>query len=155
MLDLEWARLGPPDLGFATISGDDAGIHARGFRGGASASELPLLAWLRADYPKLFDREHLTERVWLSDICFRIRQLCAWGASTRVRFRTWPASPCTRGCDSRNGRSRPARRAADVSGAGPPPSLLPNARFKPVMAQVGDAMTARPGPAAGHRSSKP
>jgi hypothetical protein len=27
-------------------------------------------------YPELFDREHLTERVWLYDICFRIRQLC-------------------------------------------------------------------------------
>jgi hypothetical protein len=45
----------------------------------ASASELPLLTWLQAGYPELFDRELLTERVWLYDICFRIRQLCAWG----------------------------------------------------------------------------
>jgi aminoglycoside phosphotransferase (APT) family kinase protein len=79
LLDLEWARLGPPDLEFATISGDDAGIQARGSSRAVSASELPLLAWLRAGYPGLFDREHLTERVWLYDICFRIRQACAWG----------------------------------------------------------------------------
>ena len=83
LLDLEWARLGPPDLEFATISGDDADIHARGFSSAASASELPLLTWLRAGYPELFDREHLTERVWLYDICFRIRQLCAWGRLDR------------------------------------------------------------------------
>jgi Ser/Thr protein kinase RdoA (MazF antagonist) len=68
LLDLEWARLGPPDLELATIHGDDADIQAR---------EPPILTWLRAGYPELFDREHLTERVWLYDICFRIRQLCA------------------------------------------------------------------------------
>jgi aminoglycoside phosphotransferase (APT) family kinase protein len=79
LLDLEWARLGPPDLEFATISGDDADIQARGSSRAVSASELPLLTWLRAGYPELFDREHLTARVWLYDICFRIRQLCAWG----------------------------------------------------------------------------
>jgi len=79
LLDLEWARLGPPDLEFATISGDDAGIRARGLSRAVSASELPLLTWLRAGYPELFDQEHLTERVWLYDICFRIRQLCASG----------------------------------------------------------------------------
>jgi len=30
LLDLEWARLGPPDLEFATVNGDDADIHAPG-----------------------------------------------------------------------------------------------------------------------------
>jgi len=30
LLDLEWARLGPPDAEFATISGDDADIQAPG-----------------------------------------------------------------------------------------------------------------------------
>ena len=79
LLDLEWARLGPPDLEFATIGGDDADIHARGLSRTASASEFPLLTWLRAGYPELLDGEHLTERVWLYDISFRIRQLCAWG----------------------------------------------------------------------------
>ena len=79
LLDLEWARLGPPDLEFATISGDNAGIRARGLSRAVSASELPLLTWLRAGYPELVDQEHLTERVWLYDICFRIRQLCASG----------------------------------------------------------------------------
>jgi aminoglycoside phosphotransferase (APT) family kinase protein len=77
LLDLEWARLGPPDLELATISGDDADIQVRGYSSAVSASELPLLTWLRAGYPELFDREYLTERVWLYDICFRIRQLCA------------------------------------------------------------------------------
>ena len=79
LLDLEWARLGSPDLEFATIGGDDADIQARGVSSAVSASELPLFAWLRAGYPELFDREHLTERVWLYDICFRVRQACAWG----------------------------------------------------------------------------
>jgi hypothetical protein len=79
LLDLEWARLGPPDLELATISGDGAGIQARGVSSAVSASELQLFTWLRAGYPELFDRGHLTERVWLYDICFRIRQACAWG----------------------------------------------------------------------------
>jgi len=42
--------------------------------------EPQILTWLRAGYPELFDQEHLTERVWLYDICFRIRQLCAGNA---------------------------------------------------------------------------
>jgi thiamine kinase-like enzyme len=79
LLDLEWARLGPPDLEFATVNGDDADIHARGFSSAVSASDLPLLTWLRDGYHELFERRHLTERVWLYDICFRIRQMCAWG----------------------------------------------------------------------------
>jgi hypothetical protein len=79
LLDLEWARLGPPDLEFANISGDDAHILARGVSGPVSALELPLLSWLRAGYPELFARPHLTERVWLYDICYRIRQICAEG----------------------------------------------------------------------------
>ncbi len=79
LLDLEWARLGPPDLEFATISGDDVDIYAQVSPGAVAASEVPVLVWLRAGYPELFDREHLTERVWLYDICFRIRQLCACG----------------------------------------------------------------------------
>jgi aminoglycoside phosphotransferase (APT) family kinase protein len=78
LLDLEWARLGPPDLEFATLGGDDAGIQAGGSSRAISASELPLFTWLRAGYPELFEREHLTERVWLYDLCFRIRQICAW-----------------------------------------------------------------------------
>ena len=48
------------------------------------------------DVAPAFDREHLTERAWLYDICFQIRQLCACralntrslqnlAAATRVR----------------------------------------------------------------------
>ena len=40
------------------------------------ASEVPVLVWLRAGYPELFDRPYLTERVWLYDICYQVRQLC-------------------------------------------------------------------------------
>ncbi len=77
LLDLEWARVGPPDLEFATISGDDIDIQAQVSSSVIPASEVPVLVWLRAGYPGLFDREHLTERVWLYDICFRVRQICA------------------------------------------------------------------------------
>ncbi|HEY6277274.1 MAG TPA: phosphotransferase [Streptosporangiaceae bacterium] len=78
LLDLEWARVGPPDLEFATIL-DEPGLQAQESSSAVSTSELPLLTWLRAGYPELFDRPHLTERVWLYDICYRIRQTCAWG----------------------------------------------------------------------------
>jgi hypothetical protein len=27
--------------------------------------------------PELFGREHITERVWMYDLCFQVRQLCA------------------------------------------------------------------------------
>lgn len=80
LLDLEWARLGPPDLEFEAICRDDPDVHARVSPGAVAASQVPVLAWLRAGYPGLFDREHLTERVWLYDICFQVRQLCACGA---------------------------------------------------------------------------
>jgi aminoglycoside phosphotransferase (APT) family kinase protein len=80
LLDLEWARLGPPDLEFEANCRDDPAIQAREFSSAVPASEVAVLAWLRAGYPELFDREHLTERVWLYDICFQIRQLYACGA---------------------------------------------------------------------------
>ena len=66
-------------VSISRIRGDDADIQARGVSSAVSASELPLFTWLRAGYPELFDREHLTERIWLYDICFRIRQACACG----------------------------------------------------------------------------
>jgi hypothetical protein len=34
------------------------------------------LVWLRAGYPELFDRPYLTERTWIYDICYQVRQLC-------------------------------------------------------------------------------
>ena len=89
LLDLEWARLGPPDLEFATIGGGDADIQVRGFTSAVSASELPLLTWLRDGYPELFERRHLTERVWLYDICFRISPGIPCGgrhAGVKIRF---------------------------------------------------------------------
>jgi len=77
LLDLEWARLGPPDLEFEAVCRDDPDIQAGVPSGAVAASEVPVLAWLRDGYPELFDRDHLTERVWLYDLCFQIRQLCA------------------------------------------------------------------------------
>jgi aminoglycoside phosphotransferase (APT) family kinase protein len=76
LLDLEWVRLGPPDLEFEAICRDDPYIEARGSSRAVAASEVPVLVWLRAGYPELFDRPYLTERVWLYDICYRVRQLC-------------------------------------------------------------------------------
>jgi hypothetical protein len=78
LLDLEWARLGPRDLEFEAICRDDADIQARVSANPVPASEVPVLAGLCAGYPELFDREHLTDRVWLYDICFQVRQLCLW-----------------------------------------------------------------------------
>lgn len=77
LLDLEWARLGPPDLEFEAICRDDPDIQPRASPYAAPASDVPVLAWLRAGYPELFGREHITERVWLYDLCFQVRQLCA------------------------------------------------------------------------------
>jgi thiamine kinase-like enzyme len=79
LLDLEWARIGPPDLEFEAICRDDADIQARVSRGTVAASDVAVLAWLQDGYPELFEREHLTERVWLYDICFQVRQLCSGG----------------------------------------------------------------------------
>ncbi len=76
LLDLEWARLGPSDLEFEAICRDDPDIQAQVYSRAVAASEVPVLVWLRAGYPELFDRAYLTERVWLYDICFQVRQLC-------------------------------------------------------------------------------
>lgn len=78
LLDFEWARLGPPDLEFEAICRDDPDLRARVSPGAVPASHVPVLAWLRAGYPELFGRAHLTERVWLYDLCFQIRQLCVY-----------------------------------------------------------------------------
>jgi aminoglycoside phosphotransferase (APT) family kinase protein len=78
LLDLEWARIGPPDLDFEAICRDDADIQAQVCPGTVAASDIAVLAWLQAGYPELFERENLTERVWLYDICFQVRQLCTY-----------------------------------------------------------------------------
>lgn len=75
LLDLEWARIGPRDLEFEAICRDDRDIGACGSSGAVEASEVPVLAWLRAGYPELFGQEHLTERLWLYEICYQLRQL--------------------------------------------------------------------------------
>lgn len=91
LLDLEWARLGPPDLEFEAISRDDPDVHAQVSPGAVAASQVPVLAWLRAGYPELLDREYLTERVWLYDTCFQVRQLRACSALDTRSLQPVPA----------------------------------------------------------------
>ncbi|MEP7023117.1 MAG: phosphotransferase [Actinomycetota bacterium] len=76
LLDFEWARLGPPDLEFEAVCRDNADIGERARQGVVPAAAVPVLAGLRSGYPELFDQENLTERVWLYELCHRVRQLC-------------------------------------------------------------------------------
>lgn len=95
LLDLEWARLGPPDLEFATMFGGHPDLQVTPGET-ARAQETTVLAWLREGYPTLFAGTHLTERLWLYDICFQIRQLCAYrsfGASSLSRLASLTRRP--------------------------------------------------------------
>ena len=38
---------------------------------------MPVLAALRAGYPGLFNHENLTERLWLYELSYQVRQLSA------------------------------------------------------------------------------
>jgi hypothetical protein len=42
-----------------------------------AAGDVPVLGWLRAGYPGLFEHENLTERLWPYELCHQVRQLCA------------------------------------------------------------------------------
>ena len=77
LLDFEWARLGPPDLELEAACRDNPDIERRAGPGPVAASGVPVLAWLRAGYPALFERTDLTERLWLYELCHQVRQLCA------------------------------------------------------------------------------
>jgi hypothetical protein len=97
-----------PDLELEAACRDDPDIEALASHGSCAASDVPVLAWLRAGYPGLFEREDLTERLWLYELCHQVRQLCApevtsadatggrgaptrlCGASARCRPRPWP-----------------------------------------------------------------
>jgi aminoglycoside phosphotransferase (APT) family kinase protein len=77
LLDFEWARIGPPDLELEAVCRDDPEIEAQARHGSCAASDVPVLAWLRAGYHGLFEREDLTERLWLYELCYQVRQLSA------------------------------------------------------------------------------
>ncbi len=75
LLDFEWARIGPPDLELEAACREDPVIEDAETPDPVSASDVPMLVWLRAGYPELFDRDDLTERLWLYDLCYQIRRL--------------------------------------------------------------------------------
>jgi hygromycin-B 7''-O-kinase len=86
LLDFEWARTGPPDLELEAVCRDDPDIGTRARDKPCAAGEVPVLAWLRAGYPGLFERGDLTERLWLYELCHQIRQLSAPGVTTADSF---------------------------------------------------------------------
>jgi aminoglycoside phosphotransferase (APT) family kinase protein len=82
LLDFEWARIGPPDLELEAACRDNPDIEAQARRGSCAADDVPVLTWLRAGYPELFQRESLTERLWLYELGGEIRRLCTTGATS-------------------------------------------------------------------------
>jgi hypothetical protein len=98
--------------------------------GAVAASQVPVLAWLRAGYPELFDREHLPSESGSTTSAFRSGSSALAGPSARVRSRTWPSSPCVQGCDFGDPR--------DPSG-GPRPVRLPGQAPNPWARVVGQA----------------
>ena len=88
LLDFEWARLGPPDLELEAACRDDPDIEGRARPGPVASSRVPVLAWLRAGYPAIFERSDLTERLWLYELCHQVRQLCTSGVSPAGDRRT-------------------------------------------------------------------
>jgi hygromycin-B 7''-O-kinase len=82
LLDFEWARIGPPDLELEAVCRDDPDIGAQARHGSCAARDVPVLAWLRAGYPGLFEHENLTERLWVYELCHQVRQLCAPGVTS-------------------------------------------------------------------------
>jgi scyllo-inosamine 4-kinase len=92
LLDFEWARLGPVDLELEAICREDPVIEAGMEDRGVPATEVFALTCLRDSYPELFERDYLTERLWLYQLCAEIRSLCVWadeGVNDRRLSRLW------------------------------------------------------------------
>jgi hygromycin-B 7''-O-kinase len=82
LLDFEWARIGPSDLELEAVCRDNPDLEAQARHGPCAAADVPVLASLRAGYPGLFVRANLTERVWLYELAYQVRQLCAPGVTS-------------------------------------------------------------------------
>jgi hypothetical protein len=82
LLDFEWARIGPPDLELEAACREDPVIEGTAELWPIPESVVPMLVWLRAGYPELFNREDLTERLWLYDLCYQVRRLSISGINS-------------------------------------------------------------------------
>lgn len=83
LLDLEWARLGPPDLELEPFlrSVDWSGHDPESM---PPAEMTALFTWLSADYPGLFAAPGLLERLWLYQIAYTLREIWTWPAAERA-----------------------------------------------------------------------
>ena len=79
LLDFEWARIGPPDLELEAFCRDDPVIGTGTRHESCYAAEVPMLTGLKAGYPDLFAHPDLTERLWLYELAFAVRQFSAPG----------------------------------------------------------------------------
>ena len=72
LLDFEWARLGPPwvELNAWVRLLDD--LRLQGER------PPPILKWLEAVYPALFDAPRLGEGLWLTELAYAFRHITCW-----------------------------------------------------------------------------
>lgn len=89
LLDLEWARLAPPDLELEPF------LRAVDWSGWKSES-MPVpemavvLGWLAESYPGLFAASNLLERLWLYQLTSTIRDLFTWPAAPAPADRLAP-----------------------------------------------------------------
>lgn len=92
LLDLEWARLGPPDLELEPFlrTVDWAGQEPE-LMPAYEVSEL--LGWLAGGYPGMFASPHLIERLWLYQLTFTLRELFTWPTVTAPPDQLAPDHP--------------------------------------------------------------
>ena len=72
LMDFEFARMGPPDLELISV------VRALDAESRLDLRRPPLLAWLAADYPELFDVPDLDRRLWLYALAYTIRHVIFW-----------------------------------------------------------------------------
>lgn len=70
LVDLEWVRLGPPDLELQPLLRPEPG------------HPLDLAARLARSYPALVNHPQIVQRLWLYDLAFTLRHLLVWPATS-------------------------------------------------------------------------